>query len=245
MYGFIGRRSAAGILSVVAIAVAVAGCESNAASRSAPAVGVPESVPQVRTTGDGTFIRYRLDAARNRIWVLAADGVALYEASTGEDIAQIPLPGWIRAGGKYSCAPDLALGPRGEVVISSNVVPTLWRVDPVTLVVSKHDLVVDEDKGRDIGFTALAFSAQQGAYFAVSAAHGSLWRVDPQFGRAQSIPLSAPLPTSCTQAISPHDPDRRAIRAVGICVQGEEGGWTVAFAPDQRFGYLRAGQCKA
>jgi len=84
---------------------------------------------------------------------------------------------------------------------------------------------------------------QQGAYFAVSAAHGSLWRIDPRLARAQSIPLSAPLPKSCTLAISPREPDRRAIRAAGFCVRGEEGDWNVAFAPDQRSGYVRPGQC--
>jgi len=30
---------------------------------------------------------------RSRIWVLTLHGVALYEASTGEEVAQISLPG--------------------------------------------------------------------------------------------------------------------------------------------------------
>jgi hypothetical protein len=142
-----------------------------------------------------------VDAIRSRIWVLTLDGIALYEASTGEEVAQIPLPGWLWVDEQYACPPDLAIGPNGEAVISSNVVPALWRVDPVTLAASKHDLAIEDDEGRDIGITALAYSAQQGAYFAVSPSHGSLWRIDPLLRRAQSIPLSAPLPKACGLAI--------------------------------------------
>jgi len=134
-----------------------------------------------------------VDAIRSRIWVLTRDGVALYEASTGEEIAQIPLPGWLWVGGQYSFPPDLAIGPKGEAVITSNVVATLWRVDPVTLVASEHELVLDENTGRDIGFTGLVYSAQQGAFFAVSAFQGSMWRIDPLLKRGQNIPLPAPL----------------------------------------------------
>ena len=243
MDGIFSRRSAAGVWGVMAMMVAVSGCDSDAASSSVPAASVTKSIPQDWYRGEQPMLRYQVDEARSRIWVLTPVGVALYEASTGEQIAEVPLPGWIWVGEKYACSPDLAIGPRGEAVISSNVVPTLWRVDPVTLVASRHDLAIEDDGGRDIGITALAYSAQQGAYFAVSPSQGSLWRIDPLLRRAQSVPLSEPLPKSCTLAIPQREPDRRAIRAVGICVRSEEGDWTVAFAPDQRFGYVRPGQC--
>ena len=242
MSGYISKRSAASVLGVVAMTGAFAGCDSDAASSSMPRVSVTKSIPQDWYRGEQPMLRYQVDEVRSRIWVLTPVGVALYEASTREQIAEVPLPGWIWVGEKYACSPDLAIGPRGEAVISSNVVPTLWRVDPVTLVASKHDLAI-EDEGRDIGITALAYSAQQGAYFAVSPSQGSLWRIDPLLRRAQSVPLSEPLPKSCALAIPPRAPDRRAIRAVGICVRSEEGDWTVAFAPDRRFGYVRPGQC--
>jgi len=184
-----------------------------------------------------------MDAARGRLWALTADGVDLYDVASRQRLAQVALPGWTWVGRQFACPPDLALGPLGEAVVSSNVVPTLWRVDPASLAASKHEMALDEDKGRDVGITALAFSAQQRAYLAVSAAHGTLWRIDPRLARAQRVPLSEPLPKSCTLAIPPREPDRRAIRAVDFCVRGEEGDWTVAFAPDQRFGYVRPGQC--
>jgi hypothetical protein len=243
MNGILSGRSAAKVLGVVAMMIAVSGCDSDAASPSAPKISIVEKSPQDWYRGERPILRSQVDAIRSRIWVLTMDGIALYEASTGEEVAQIRLPGWLWVGEQYACPPDLAIGYRGEAVISSNVVPTLWRVDPVTLVASRHDLAIDDDQGRDIGITALVFSAQQGAYFAVSAAHGSLWRIDSRLARAQGIPLSAPLPKSCTLAMAPREPDRRAIRAVGMCVRGEKGDWTVAFAPDQRFGYVRPGQC--
>ena len=242
MSGYISKRSAASVLGVVAMTVAVSGCDSDAASRSVPRISVVESISHSWYRDERPILRHQNDAARSRQWVLTADGVELYELSTGEQLAQIALPDWTWVGPQFACPPDLAIGPRGEAVVSSNVVPTLWRVDSVTLVASKHDLAI-EDEGRDIGITALAYSAQQGAYFAVSPSQGSLWRIDPLLRRAQSVPLSEPLPKSCALAIPPREPDRRAIRAVGICVRSEEGDWTVAFAPDRRFGYVRPGQC--
>ena len=245
MYGFMSKRSAASVLGIAAIAVAVAGCNSDAASSSVPRASAIKSIPQDWYRGEQPMLRYRVDAARSRIWVLTPVGVALYEASTGEQVAEVSLPEWLWVGEKYSCSPDLAIGPGGEAVISSNVVPTLWRVDPVTLVASKHDLAIDDDAGRDIGITALAYSAQQGAYFAVSPSQGSLWRIDPLLRRAQSVPLSAPLPKACGLSIPPRAPDQRVSRFVGFCVRSEQGDWTVNLAPDQRSGYVRAGQCMA
>jgi hypothetical protein len=109
--------------------------------------------------------------------------------------------------------------------------------------VSKHDLAIEDDTGRDIGFTALAYSAQQGAYFGVSPTQGSLWRIDPLLRRAQNVPLSAPLPKAWTLAIPPRERDQRASLFVGFCVRSEQGDWTVNLAPDQRSGYVRPGQC--
>ena len=237
------KRSAANVFAVAAIAAAVAGCNSDAASIGAPEASVAMRTPQDWYRSGQPILRSQADAARNRIWILTLDGVALYEASTGVKVAQIPLPGWIWVGEQYACPPDLAIGPHGEAVISSNVVPALWRVDPVTRLASKHDLAIENDAGRDVGFSALAYSAQQQAYFAVSPSHGSLWRIDPQLGRAQRIPLSTSLPSACALTVPQRAPDQRAGQAVGFCVRGEEGDWTVSLAPDQRSGYVRAGQC--
>lgn len=256
MYGIVSRRSAANVLGIVAIAVAVAGCDLGAASASsrqqknAPSGGEPranlvEGILPDWVRGERPVLRYQMDAARGRLWVLTSDGVELYEVMTRQKVAQIALPGWLWVVGQYNCSPDLAIGPGGEAVISSNVVPTLWRIDPVTLAVSEHEPVLDEDTGKDVGFTGLVYSAQQGAFFAVSALHGSMWRIDPLFARAQSIPLSAPLPKACGLAIRLRASDQRASRFVGFCVRTDQGDWSLNLAPDQRSGYARPGQCRS
>lgn len=198
MNGSISKRSAASILGVVAMMIAAAGCSSIPASNGTAEVNWSER----------PLLRSQVDAARDRIWVLTPAGIALYEASTGEQIADVPLPEWIWAGKKYACSPDLAVGPDGEAVISSNAIPTLWRVDPVTLVASKHDLAIEDNTGRDIGFTSLAYSAQHGAYFASSPSQGSLWRIDLLLRRAQSVSLFAPLSKACGLAVLPSDRER-------------------------------------
>ena len=86
----------------------------------------------------------------------------------------LPLPGWLLVDAPYSCPPDLALGPKGEALITSNILPTLWRIDPESLAVTVHPLLLDADTDKDVGFSALAYSPQHGAFIAASYAHGSL-----------------------------------------------------------------------
>lgn len=243
MNGFFSKRSAASVLGVAAMAVAVAGCDSDAASIRVAQASVVESLPQGWYRGDQPMLRHQVDAVRGRIWVLTPAGAALYEASTGEELAQVSLPEWLWVGENYACAPDLAIGPGGEVVISSNVVSTVWRVDPVTLAASRHELVLDESNGKDVGFTGLAYSPQLKAFVAVSGVHGSMWRIDPLLQRAQNIPLSEPLPKACGLAVRTRAPEQRASRFVGLCVRTGQGEWSVNLAPDQRSGYVRPGQC--
>ena len=78
-------------------------------------------------------------------------------------------------------------GPKGEAVVTSNVVSTLWRIDPQTLAVTEHPLALDADAGRDVGFSSLIYSPRHAAYFAVSGAHGSVWRIDTRLQRAQKV----------------------------------------------------------
>ena len=59
----------------------------------------------------------------------------------------------------------LALGPSGEAVVTSNAVHFLWRIEPQTLAVSVHELSFDSDTDREVGFVAIAYSAD-GKYFA-------------------------------------------------------------------------------
>jgi hypothetical protein len=216
------------MLSALVIGVAQAG---EAGHDLAP--GYEEGLP---------ILRLQKDAARDRGWLLTRSGVFAFDLRTRQTTAHISLPQWLWAGETFSCPPDLAIGPQGEALISSNVVPTLWRVDPVTLAVTRHPLVLDADTDRDVGFTGLAFSEAQGTFYAVSDS-GSLWRIDPLLQRAQKVQLSAPMPRACGVAI--RTTKNRFNRFFGLCVRGRQGGWTVNLAPDRRSGYVVAQPCAA
>ena len=93
----------------------------------------------------------------------------------------------------YACTPDLAVDAQGAVVVTSNVVPVVWRIDPTTAQVTRHELALDADEGKEFGFTNIRYARHQRAFFAFSATQGSLWRIDPQLCRAQKIhQLDAP-----------------------------------------------------
>lgn len=169
-----------------------------------------------------------------RTWHLSPAGVGVLDGTTGKRVAEVALPGWQWAGEPYSCDPAVAVGPGGEALVTSDVVPTLWRIDPVSLAVTTHQPVLDADGDRDVGFTGLVYSRVHGAYFGVTY-HGSLWRVDPLLRRAQKVALDAPLAGACR--ITLRSPEAR--RPSVFCVLGGEGILGVELAPDQRSGYVR------
>jgi hypothetical protein len=179
-------------------------------------------------------LRYRSQPERARAWVIDADGLFLEEARKPR--RAVRLPEWQWAGEPYACAPDIAIGPRGEVVVTSNVLPVLWKIDPETLAVSVHRLQLDADTDKDVGFSGLVYSERNGAYFAVSEQHGSLWRIDPLLRRAQKIALSEPVRGACSVSVQREERARRFSR---LCLQGK----TVNLAPDQRSAYVQAAGC--
>jgi hypothetical protein len=218
---------------LAACVVTSGGCDLGAA----PAQEIKDTSPAQE--GRASTVRFQVDPARNRIWVLTQDAVFLYDVAKPERIA-ISLPEWTWVGAKYACLPDLALGPKGEAVITSNVVPTLWTIHPESLAVTVHPLVLDADSDKDVGFSGLAYSAEHAAFFAVSALHGSLWRIDPLFRRAQKIALSEPLQKACGVAVRAQTQQKTG-RPAGLCVQTAREAWNIDFAPDQRSAYVRAG----
>ena len=177
------------------------------------------------------------DLNRERRWLITRQGVELHEPGSRGRAKTIPLPGWQWAGSRHGCAPSLALGPRGEVLVSSYTQPYVWRVDPASLTASRHEPAPDAANGRDVGFSALVYSANLGVYFALSYDHGSLWRIDRGLRRAQQVPLSEPVRHGCSLAVQPTG------RFLRLCVQGPEGAWTINLAPDQRSGYVHARRC--
>lgn len=178
-------------------------------------------------------LRYRAQSERGRAWVIDAKGLFLEEARKPR--RAITLPQWQWAAEPYACAPDIAIGPRGEVVVTSNVLPVLWKIDPETLAVSMHRLELDADKDKDVGFSGLTYSEREGAYYAVSELHGSLWRIDPLLRRAQKIALSEPM-RACKLSVQRAE---RPTRFSRLCLEGR----TVNLAPDQRSAYVQSAAC--
>ena len=173
--------------------------------------------------------RLRSQPERGRTWVIEGNQLYLEEARQPRRV--VKLPAWHWAGQPYACAPDIAVGPRGEAVVTSNVLPVLWKIDPDTLAVSTHRVELDADADKDVGFSALVYSERHGAYLAASELTGTLWRIDPLLRRAQKVELSEPLYGAC------------AVSATRSCVYGPGGSWRVSFAPDQRSAHVQSGSC--
>ena len=194
-------------------------------------------------TGERSVLRYRVDAIQARAWALTRDGVDLYRLDTHEKIAHIELPGWLWAGESYVCAPDLALGARGAVFVTSNVTTAIWRIDPNNLSVSRHEPEIDNQSGREIGFTGLVYDDEQAAYFAVSELHGALWRIDAGFKRAEAVALSALLPKTCGIKVLPRASAQRSSRFGALCVEARGTDWVVNLSRDRTAGSVSPGRC--
>lgn len=230
-----GNTVAVGSFFLAIFFVSISGCNIGAAPRQATNASHDAQLHQL------PIGRYQIDPERNRFWFLTNKGVFVYDVSRRE--RAVSLPGWISVDAPYSCLPDLALGPKGEALITSNTLPTLWRIDPDTLAVSVHPLVLDADTDKDVGFSGLAYSPQHGAFLAASYNHGSLWKIDARLERAQKIPLSAPIPKACGLVVRSGNSRQALSRLTDLCVRTPHGGWSVIFAPGWRSAYVSAGPC--
>lgn len=156
------------IASILAAAslIPLSGCDSNAQPSASP------------------MLRYQVDSERQRSWWLTRDGVALHSASATPKA--VSLPGWLWAGEPH-CPPDLALGPKGEAVVTSNAISTVWRIDPVTLAVTLHELRLDADHDKDVGFAAIVYAPEQKAFLAYSEVQRSVWKIDAELKTASKV----------------------------------------------------------
>jgi hypothetical protein len=173
-------------------------------------------------------------AAAEQTWVLNADGVYLQQA--GKARVAVKLPEWHWASEPYACPPAIAIGPRGEALVTSNVLPVLWKIDPQTLAVSVHSLELDADSDKDVGFSGLVYSARDNAYFAVSELHGTLWRIDPLLRRGQKVALSEPVRGACSISTQR---EQRVSRFTRLCLQDK----ILNLSPDQRSAYVQSAGC--
>lgn len=183
-------------------------------------------------------LRLRRDVVAEREWILTPRGVTVVDHKARRNPVLIDLPDWILADEAYLCPPDLALGPKGEAVVTSNIVPSLWRIDPISLRVTRHDLVLDAHLDKDAGITGLTYAPTLNAYFAVNE-HGALWRIDPLLRRAQEIALNQPVRPACALSLLPPSHTRNVRRLLGLCARGGGAEWTLNISPDQRSAYVR------
>jgi len=223
------RNAIAPLCLLAASIIALGGCdrrvETNQPSRAAAAANEAN-------------VRYRVDATQGRIWWLTREGVFVHDAKTPQK-RFVPIPGWVSVDVAYACLPALALGPKGEALVTSNVLPTVWRIDPETLAVSEHALALDADQDKDVGFSGLVYSSEHAAFFAVSE-FGSLWKIDPELTRGEKVALSAPMAKACGVAVGA---PQKAERLSRLCVRGRQSDWTVQLAPDYRSASVRTAAC--
>lgn len=146
--------------------------------------------------------RVERDTARGRIWTLNEDMVLLYDGRTRTLVKKIALAGWSSVSEPNSCPADLAVDVAGHVIVSSNIAPTLWRINAETLDAERLDIALDADNDEDVGFTGL-LSASRDSVYAVSAIHGSLWRIDLNSRRGTKLQMAMPLKGACALGFAP------------------------------------------
>lgn len=128
----------------------------------------------------------RVDTQANRRWVLNEEALAVYDHVNRRRLRRVTLPDWPLAGPQHACAPDMVLDASGAAIVSSNVVPVLWRVDPQRFEVTRIEIALDSDQDKDIGFTGMSLVGD-GMLIAAGTTVGSLWRIDLRSARASKV----------------------------------------------------------
>jgi hypothetical protein len=141
------------------------------------------------------------DAARNRVWSIANGAILLSNGQTGAIVRQFSLPGWINLDDQFSCAPDLIVDPGGNVVVSSNIEPTLWRIDAQSLDIERIEISLDSDGDKDFGFTRLAYASPD-ELIALNAIGGSRWRIHLSARRATKLPSRSLIEGACLPGLT-------------------------------------------
>src|SRR3954469_22045938 len=78
---------------------------------------------RVHTGATGSILRVRLDARRERLWILEVGAVNVIDLATNRRIARITLPNWIFSGQGDNCRPDLQIDEHGAALVSDNMQP--------------------------------------------------------------------------------------------------------------------------
>jgi len=180
----------AAVVVLIAAAIAFTGCSETQAP-----IAEPSSLREDTAAADA--LRVKTDLARGRRWELRWGAVSAYDVASGQLVRRVPLPRASFAGTGLTCRPDMVMNRFGGLIVSSDAQPTLWRVSPSHFEIERFDIVVDSDREKDFGFSALAWSADERVLYAASAATGTLWRIDLESGTAAKIELSSPILGAC------------------------------------------------
>lgn len=141
----------------------------------------------------------RADTQGNRRWVLNQDSLSVYDHVSRRRLRRLELPDWMLAGPLHACAPDMVLDSSGAAIVSSNVVPVVWRIDPQRFEITRIALTLNADSDKDIGFTALSFAAD-GTLIAAGTTVGSMWRIDLGSATATKLASYPPATGICDPA---------------------------------------------
>ena len=162
---------------VLAVLIVICGCDS--AARTPTAAVVPSAVIQPFEAPDVLLVK--IDAARDRVWVLRLDEVDVYDRRTRQLMRRISLPSWSVAD---LCGPGIAFDSSGVALISHNLEPKLWRVDPDMSEVQEHTIRLIGGEKLDVGFGSIVFGTDGLLYGVASSGH-SVWRID--IGSASAV----------------------------------------------------------
>lgn len=147
---------------------------------------------------DPGVLKSLADGERKRVYLLVRDGVEVLDAASRRKVAFVSLGDWVWVGEKYSCPPEMVLAPEGDILVTSNVVPVVWRIDRRTLATTVHKLVLEKDQGRDIGFISLRWSRNTRNFVALSNS-GAIWYIDASLSRGREMggAPAAPMARPC------------------------------------------------
>lgn len=184
------------------------------------------------------------DPVRQELWSLSLDGVELRDARSRRVLHTVELQDWQWAGEPHTCDPRLAFGPTGEVIVSSDVLPWLWRINPTTLQATIHRPSMDADLEMDVGFAAFEYAPRHGVFYGVDHWHGSLWAVDPDLETARKIVLDHPVRGACkvneqNSRLSGDDSPGQS-----LCVQTKFGSFRVHLSAQSLNGHVVEGACR-
>jgi hypothetical protein len=208
-------------------ALATGGCVESPQALAAASPAPSEALDAV--------VRVRTDPAHGRRWELAWGAVFVYDDAGDELLRRIPLTGASLSDTPSTCRPDLLVSRSGEVIVSSNAQPTLWRIDADIAAVRRYDVALDSDGDKDFGFSALAWSSDEQVLYAASAIMGTLWRIDLDRAAATKIELTAPIRGVCgLVAATGADGTRQLIAAFGNGAAPRQ----IALSPDLATGVV-------